>query len=115
MTRICTRHRFTLPELRGKLEQAGFNILTATYANTFLFPVVAARRFLKHLGIGRRHRRQTASRRAGLDRSDIPEHSAAEAGLVGRQIQLPSDSPLSVMAEGPLKNDRTPEITQSTS
>lgn len=49
---IHTMHRYACPELRDKLKEAGFEVRLATYANTFLFPVVLLRRFLKHLGIG---------------------------------------------------------------
>jgi hypothetical protein len=49
---IHTLHRFTLGELQQKLTQGGFKIRRATYANSFLFPIVAIRRILKHAGIG---------------------------------------------------------------
>jgi SAM-dependent methyltransferase len=49
---LHTMHRYACPELRSKLQEAGFDVRLATYANTFLFPVVLLRRFLKRLGIG---------------------------------------------------------------
>jgi SAM-dependent methyltransferase len=49
---IHTLHRFTLGELQQKLTQGGFKIRRVTYANSFLFPIVAIRRILKHVGIG---------------------------------------------------------------
>ena len=49
---LHTMHRFTLGELQEKLIRTGFKVHHATYANTFLFPVVALRRFLKRFGIG---------------------------------------------------------------
>lgn len=49
---LRTTHRFARSELRDKLKEAGFEVRLSTYANTFLFPVVLFRRFLKHLGIG---------------------------------------------------------------
>ena len=49
---LDTQRRYTLPELRGKLERAGFTVLRATYANSLLFPVAALRRLLlKRLGL----------------------------------------------------------------
>jgi hypothetical protein len=50
---LHTAHRFTRRELVDKLIRAGFRIQRATYANTFLFPVVVLRRLLKFAGIGR--------------------------------------------------------------
>ena len=50
---LRTLHRYACPELRAKLETAGFEVLLATYANSFLFPVVLLRRSLKRLGIGK--------------------------------------------------------------
>jgi SAM-dependent methyltransferase len=49
---LHTVHRYACPELREKLHHAGFEVRFATYANSFLFPVVLVRRFLKSLGIG---------------------------------------------------------------
>src|SRR5688572_1928373 len=49
---LHTMHRFTLGELQEKLIRTGFKVHHATYANMFLFPVVALRRFLKRFGIG---------------------------------------------------------------
>jgi len=49
---LHTMHRYACNELREKLKEAGFEVRLATYANTFLFPVVLLRRLLKHLGIG---------------------------------------------------------------
>ncbi len=49
---LDTQRRYTLPELRRKLEAAGFVTLRATYAMTLLFPVAAVRRLLmKKLGL----------------------------------------------------------------
>jgi len=50
---LHTVHRYNCPELRGRLEAAGFDVRLATYANAFLFPVVLLRRSLKGLGVGR--------------------------------------------------------------
>jgi ubiquinone/menaquinone biosynthesis C-methylase UbiE len=50
---LHTIHRYTSPELRGKLQNAGFQVQLATYANSFLVPVVLLRRSLKSVGIGR--------------------------------------------------------------
>lgn len=49
---LDTQRRYTLPELSGKLERAGFTVLRQTYANSLLFPVAALRRLLlKRLGL----------------------------------------------------------------
>jgi SAM-dependent methyltransferase len=50
---IATAHRYTLPEMRTMLEQGGFHIELASYANSLLFPIVLLRRSLKRLGVGR--------------------------------------------------------------
>lgn len=44
---VHTRHRYTLDELRGKLETAGFAVERATYANTLLMPLAAAKRAIE--------------------------------------------------------------------
>jgi SAM-dependent methyltransferase len=47
-----TLHRYTRSELTEILKSAGFEVQLASYANTFLFPVVLLKRSLKRLGIG---------------------------------------------------------------
>jgi SAM-dependent methyltransferase len=46
------RYRYTRDELAKRLTDAGFVIEWTSYANTFLFPVILLRRFLKRTGIG---------------------------------------------------------------
>jgi SAM-dependent methyltransferase len=41
--------RYTVSELRGQVETAGFEGVTATYFNTILFPLVLVFRWLRHL------------------------------------------------------------------
>lgn len=41
---VATRHRYSLPELVNKLQNAGFKPARATYANTVLFPLAGAKR-----------------------------------------------------------------------
>ena len=49
---LDTQRRYTVPELRTKLERAGFTVLRQSYANTLLFPVAALRRqVFKRLGL----------------------------------------------------------------
>ena len=43
--RVSTGHRYTLPELKKKLEQSGLRVEFANYANTLLFPLVVLKRF----------------------------------------------------------------------
>lgn len=50
---LNTFHRYSCPELRAKLESAGFEVRMSTYANAFLFPVAVARRLMKRAGIGK--------------------------------------------------------------
>ena len=47
------RHRYTVGELRSKLSAAGFWVERSTYANSLLFPLIAARRLLHKLPPGR--------------------------------------------------------------
>src|SRR3990172_8752183 len=44
---VHTRHRYTAPELRDKVEAAGFSVDRVTYANTFLLPVAVLSRRLR--------------------------------------------------------------------
>jgi SAM-dependent methyltransferase len=49
---LGTHQRYRLPTLRQRVEHAGFHILRTTYANSFLLPVVMARRLImKRLGL----------------------------------------------------------------
>jgi SAM-dependent methyltransferase len=49
---LATQRRYTLPEIVEKMEKNGFQILRATYANSFLFPVAFVRRqVLKRIGL----------------------------------------------------------------
>jgi ubiquinone/menaquinone biosynthesis C-methylase UbiE len=49
---LGTQRRYTLSELSGKMGDVGFEILRATYANSFLLPVAAVRRLLlKRIGL----------------------------------------------------------------
>jgi ubiquinone/menaquinone biosynthesis C-methylase UbiE len=52
---LGTQHRYSLRELTGKMERAGFTVLRASYANSFLLPVVAIQRLiLKRIGLADR-------------------------------------------------------------
>jgi SAM-dependent methyltransferase len=44
---VHTRHRYTRDELSEKLEDAGFRLEHATYANFVLFPLAPAKRYLE--------------------------------------------------------------------
>jgi SAM-dependent methyltransferase len=46
---VFTRHRYTREELVTETRSAGFKVLRATYANTFLFPFAIAKRFLEKI------------------------------------------------------------------
>jgi SAM-dependent methyltransferase len=86
---LHTMHRYACPELRRTLEAAGFDLRLATYANTFLFPVVLLRRFLKHLGIGQGS--DVKPLPAGLSWVDplFRRVLGAEARVVGSGIRFP--------------------------
>lgn len=43
---VHSRHRYTRGELRALFEAAGFDVVRATYCNSFLFPLLIARRTL---------------------------------------------------------------------
>jgi SAM-dependent methyltransferase len=86
---LRTHHRYSCPELREKLEAAGFEIRLASYANSLLFPVVLLRRSLKRFGVGK-----------GTDVKPLPAALAwldpifrrvlgAEAGLLSSGKRLP--------------------------
>ncbi|HEY0319984.1 MAG TPA: class I SAM-dependent methyltransferase [Pyrinomonadaceae bacterium] len=52
---LGTQHRYSIHELTGKLERAGFTILRASYANSILLPIAAIRRLLlKRIGLADR-------------------------------------------------------------
>jgi SAM-dependent methyltransferase len=44
-------YRYTRPEIEEKLTRLGYRIEWISYANTFLFPIILLRRFLKRVGI----------------------------------------------------------------
>lgn len=46
---VHSRHRYRRPELRALLEGQGLDLVRLTYGNTFLLPLVAARRTLDRL------------------------------------------------------------------
>lgn len=49
---LGTQRRYSLGELTGKMERAGFGVLRSTYANSVLLPVAALRRLLlKRIGL----------------------------------------------------------------
>jgi SAM-dependent methyltransferase len=48
---IQAYYRYTRPEVEEKLARLGCRIEWLSYANSFLFPVILLRRFLKHFGI----------------------------------------------------------------
>jgi len=96
---LHTQHRFTRAEFVDALVRAGFKIHRSSYANTFLFPVVVARRLLKHVGIGK-----------GTDVRPLPAGLkwidpifrwilSREAGVLGRSMSLPFGLSVVVYAE----------------
>jgi ubiquinone/menaquinone biosynthesis C-methylase UbiE len=62
---LSTQRRYSLVELRERLESTGFEVLRETYANSLLFPIAAVRRLLlKRLGLAD----------SGSDVKPLPEH-----------------------------------------
>jgi len=52
---LGTHRRYSLESVRGKIENAGFRVVRATYANSLLLPVAMVRRLLlKRVGLGAR-------------------------------------------------------------
>lgn len=45
---VHTRHRYTRDELTAKLDDVGFRLEHATYANSILFPLAPVKRYLEH-------------------------------------------------------------------
>jgi SAM-dependent methyltransferase len=43
---VHSRHRYTRGDLKALMERSGLQLIRATYANTFLLPVLLSRRFL---------------------------------------------------------------------
>lgn len=78
--------RYTLGELHKRVEAAGFEIVSATYFNTLLFPVILALRVL-----GRLHLKSSASDVAEIPRLLnflLTKIFSLEASFVGR-VRLP--------------------------
>ena len=49
---LGTQRRYSLGELKEKIERGGFTVLRTTYANSLAFPLVALRRLvLKRVGL----------------------------------------------------------------
>ena len=92
---VDSRHRYTRPELVRLLEDQGFEVVRATYANSFLFPLLLARRTLDRI-LGR----------VGSDVGFLPAPFEwlfrrvllSEAAMVRRGIALPVGA--SVLALG---------------
>ncbi len=84
---LGTQRRYALSELSGKMEAVGFEILRATYANSFLLPVAAVRRLLlKRIGLSDR----------GSDVKPLPENLAwlnrALKSFLSKEAKILNDS-----------------------
>ena len=95
---VHSRHRYTRPELRALLVEAGLEVLRLTYANFFLFPLLLLRRTLDRL-----------TGRAGSDVGFLPAPFEwtfrrvleAEAGIVRRGLSLPVGTSVIALARKP--------------
>jgi SAM-dependent methyltransferase len=94
---VHSRHRYTLEEVGALLRNTGFEVVRATYANCFLFPVILLRRTLDRL-----------TGRHGSDVAFLPAPLEAlfrwllllEARLV-RRLSLPLGASVLVLARKP--------------
>ena len=95
--------RYTKPELRSKLEAAGFQIKRLTYTNASLFPITAAVRALQRL----RGVKNEAENQGDFYVPPAPINTlfsgvlAAEAKLVASGINMPVGSSLLCLAKKP--------------
>jgi SAM-dependent methyltransferase len=99
---LDTRRRYTLPQLAGRLERAGFRVRRATYANGLLLPAAVLRRLvLKRLGLADRG---SDVRPPGSERLNRALASAlkAEASFLRRPgARLPAGLSVVCVAERP--------------
>ena len=94
------RRRYERPELRARLEQAGFRIERLTYYNTLLFPFICAARLLRRR-VTRRGDRRSDFRLGNLWVNDrLSEVFASERALLKRW-DLPVGVSLLAMARWP--------------
>lgn len=95
--------RYTLAGLRRQVERAGFGVVTATYFNTLLFPVVFAVRMF-----GRLRRKSAASDVGETPRplnSLLTEIFSLEKTAVARRGKLPFGVSALCLARKPKRND----------
>ena len=77
--------RYTLDELRGRIEQAGFEVVVATYFNTILFPVILAVRTLGRLRPGHENGASDVGEVPGPLNFLLERTFSLEARLIGRR------------------------------
>jgi SAM-dependent methyltransferase len=102
---VHSRHRYTAGEVRTLLEDAGLRVERVTYANSFLFPVLALRRGLDRL-----------TGRHGSDVGFLPAPLEwAFRGLLGlearlvRHVSLPVGASVFAVARKPTRYNPTPK------
>ena len=94
------KRRYTLPQLRARVEAAGFRVVTLSYFNALLFPIVAAVR------VGRRLRGNAPEvvksdftmTKPGLVNDALTRLFAAERAVISR-VRLPVGVSLLCLAE----------------
>jgi SAM-dependent methyltransferase len=79
---VHIRHRYTTGELRERFDAAGFEAEHLSYANTFLFPVAAAKRFAERVLPTQSQSDLTIG--TGIFNGPLRRILAAEAALVAR-------------------------------
>jgi SAM-dependent methyltransferase len=102
---VHSRHRYTASEVRALLEGGGLHVERLTYANSFLFPLLALRRGLDRL-----------TGRHGSDVGFLPAPLEwAFRGLLGlearlvRRISLPVGGSVFALARKPSRYNPTPQ------
>ncbi len=86
---VDTTRRFTLHELTRLVSDAGMRVEFISYANSFLFPVVVARRVLKAIGIGKGSDVRPLPGALGWMNPLFLNILKAEAALFRRRFRLP--------------------------
>ncbi|HEX8968767.1 MAG TPA: methyltransferase domain-containing protein, partial [Chloroflexota bacterium] len=93
---VHTRHRYTRPEVRHKLEAAGFQIQRLTWANTLLFPPAVAKRLLERFSHDSPDGEPDLWQPPAVLNAALENLVAVESALIPRGVPLPFG--LSVLA-----------------
>jgi len=106
---VRTVHRYTLDEVVNLLESSGLQVVHASYANTILFPLMAAKRFLERVWPPERDASDLTATPRGVSMV-LRLVLAAEAFLAAR-VRLPFGLSICALAQVPAEGQET-EVTQ---